>query len=109
MTSPYPHAEEGKRLRWLRLAEKFSSGLSFAIFMGWPQSVVSMLEAGKRRMSMKKAFELRERIPGFDPMWLWEGDARNLGFDLRKRIEAEEARERAMEARVAELSRKGAS
>jgi hypothetical protein len=29
-------------------------------------------------------------IPGFDPIWLWEGDKRGLAFDLRQRIEAED-------------------
>jgi hypothetical protein len=42
---------------------------------------------------MDKALQLRSKIPGFDPLWLWEGDKRGLSFDLRQRVEAEEAKE----------------
>jgi hypothetical protein len=89
----YPFAEQGRRLRWLRQAERIPTAVAFAARMGWPQSGVSQFESGKRRVPMDKAMQLRTRIPGFDPMWLWEGDKRGLAYDLRVRIEAEEAKE----------------
>lgn len=88
-----PFAEQGRRLRWLRQAEKFSTGSAFAAKVGWPQSGYSQFETGKRRVPLDKALQLAQRIPGFDPVWLWEGEKRGLGFDLRQRIEAEEAKE----------------
>jgi transcriptional regulator with XRE-family HTH domain len=89
----HPHWEEGRRLRWLRQAERIETASAFAVRVGWPQSGVSQFETGKRRVPMEKALQLRKKIPGFDPLWLWEGDKRGLSFDLRQRIEAEEARE----------------
>ena len=48
-----------------------------------------------RRVPLDKAKQLGAKIPGFGPIWLWEGDKRGLSFDLRKRIEDEEAKEQA--------------
>lgn len=89
----HPFWEQGRRLRWLRQAERIDTASAFAVRVGWPQSGVSQFETGKRRVPMDKALQLRKKIPGFDPLWLWEGDKRGLSFDLRQRIEAEEARE----------------
>ncbi|MEH2501212.1 transcriptional regulator with XRE-family HTH domain [Bradyrhizobium sp. AZCC 1578] len=89
----YPFAEQGRRLRWLRQAERIDTASAFAARIGWPQSGMSQFETGKRRVPMDKAIQLARKIPGFDPMWLWEGDKRGLSFDLRQRIEAEEAKE----------------
>jgi hypothetical protein len=89
----YPYADQGRRLRWLRQAEGFASGSAFAARLGWPQSGLSQFEVGLRRVPVDKAMELRRNFPGFDPMWLWDGDKRGLSFDLRQRIEAEEAKE----------------
>jgi hypothetical protein len=50
---------------------------------------------------MDKALQLRTKIPGFCPLWLWEGDAHGLSFDLLKRITAEQDREREMGDRLA--------
>jgi len=61
--------------------------------MNWPQSAVSQFETGARKVPLDKALQLRKSIPGFDPIWLWEGDKRGLSFDLRQRIEAHEAKE----------------
>jgi hypothetical protein len=89
----YPYADQGRRLRWLRQAERIPTAVAFAAFLHWPQSGMSQFESGKRRVPMDKAMQLRARIPGFDPVWLWEGDKRGLSYDLRVRIEAEEAKE----------------
>ena len=94
MSGDYPFAEQGKRLRWLRQAEGIRTATAFAAYIGWHQSGMSQFETGKRRVPMDKAMQLRAKIPGFDPIWLWEGDKRGLSFDLRKRIEEEEAGER---------------
>jgi hypothetical protein len=91
--SKYPFAEQGKRLRLLRQAERIPSGMAFATMVGWPQSSVSQFETGARRIPMDKVIQLRKWIPGFDPLWLWEGDKRGLSYDLRTRIEQEEAKE----------------
>ena len=88
-----PFAEQGRRLRWLRLAEGIRTGSAFATYLRWGQPGYSQFETGKRRVPMDKALELRAKIPGFDPLWLWEDDKRGLSFDLRRRIEAEEAKE----------------
>lgn len=89
----YPFADQGRRLRWLRQAERFPTAIGFAAFMNWRQSGMSQFETGLRQLPARKALELRTRILGFDPTWLWTGDKRGLSFDLRQRIEAEEARE----------------
>lgn len=92
------YADQGRRLRWLRQAERIETASAFAQSVGWPQSGVSQFETGKRRVPMDKAMQLKAKIPGFEPMWLWEGDKRYLGFDLRKRIDAEEAKEMAAQS-----------
>lgn len=84
------YAEEGNRLRLLRQAERVPTSYEWAIRLGWQQSALSQFETGDRRMPLEKALELRRLIPGFDPLWLWEGDKRGLSFDLRSRIEAQE-------------------
>lgn len=94
----YPYFEQGQRLRWLRQAEGKSTATAFAQAMGWPQSGVSQFEIGARRVPADKALQLRAKIPGFDPLWLWEGEKRGLSFDLRQRIEAEEAKEMATQS-----------
>ncbi len=94
----YPFAEQGRRLRMLRQAEGFPTATEFAGKVGWPQSGVSQFETGMREVPKAKALELRSKIPGFDPVWLWDGDKKGLSFDLRQRIEAEEAKEIALES-----------
>lgn len=89
-----PYAEEGRRLRWLRQAQQIGSTTAFAKWLGWAQSGVSMFETRTRRGRADKALQLRAKIPGFDPVWRWEGDKRGMSFDLLQRIEAEEAKER---------------
>lgn len=89
----YPFWEQGRRLRLLRLAERIATGSAFAKYVGWQQSGYSMFETGQRQVPRDKAIQLKAKIPGFDPIWLWEGDKRGLSFDLRQRIEAEEAKE----------------
>jgi len=87
------YADQGRRLRLLRQAEGIKTAVAFAARVGWAQSGISQFETGKRPIPRDKALKLREQIPGFDPLWLWEGDKRGLSFDLRQRIEAEEAKE----------------
>ena len=69
-------------------AEGIPTGQEFAEYLGWTQSGISQFESGERRVPMTKALQLRAKIPGFDPVWLREGDKRGLSLDLRKRIEA---------------------
>ena len=88
----YPFAEQGVRLRQLRLAERFNTVGAFADHLGWGQAGMSMFETGTRRVPTDKALQLRDQIPGFDPMWLWTGDKRGLSFDLRQRLDAEEGK-----------------
>ncbi len=95
-----PFAEDGRRFRLLRQAEGFKSASAFAQKLNWPQSGVSQFETGQRRVPADKALQLRKMIPGFDPLWLWEGDKKGLSFDLRRRIEEEEAKEEPEEASV---------
>lgn len=75
----------------MRLAERIPSGSDFARRVGWPQSSVSQFETGVRRVPRDKVLQLAQRVSGFSPMWLWEGDKSGLSFDLRKRIEEVEA------------------
>lgn len=89
----YPYFEQGRRLRWLRQAERIGTGTAFAEYVGWGQSGYSQFETGKRQVTQPKALQLRKKIVGFDPLWLWENDKRGLSYDLRVRIEAEEAKE----------------
>lgn len=88
-----PYFEQGQRLRWLRLAEGIPTGTAFAQRFNWPQSGISQFETGKRQVPRDKVLQLAGLIPGFDPLWLWEGDKRGLSFDLRSRIEQQEERE----------------
>lgn len=89
----YPFVDQGRRLRWLRQAERITTGSAFAAKVGWPQSGYSQFETGKRRVPLDKALQLAQKIPGFDPTWLWNGDKKGLSFDLRQRIDAEEAKD----------------
>jgi hypothetical protein len=98
----YQFWEQGRRLRLLRQAERIPTAVAFAKYVGWQQSGLSQFETGMRRVPMDKAMQLRLKIPGFDPIWLWDGDKRGLSFDLRRRIEAEEAKEE--DPRLAERS-----
>lgn len=88
-----PFFEQGRRLRWLRQAERVPSQVAFAKRLGWTQSGYNQFETGERRVPTDKVLQLSRVVPGFDPIWLWEGEKRGLSFDLRQRIEAEEAKE----------------
>jgi transcriptional regulator with XRE-family HTH domain len=91
--SKNPYFEQGRRLRWLRQAEGFKTGTAFARKLRWPQSGFSQFENGKRPVTRDKVMQLSREIPGFNAYWLWENDKRGLSFDMRQRIEAEEAKE----------------
>jgi len=97
-----PFFEQGRRLRWLRQAERINTGSQFAAKYNWPQSGYSQFETGKRRVPRDKVLQLAKLIAGFDPLWLWEGDKRGLSFDLRQRIDAEEAKENAAQSATGE-------
>lgn len=88
-----PYADQGRRLRWLRRAEGIRTASAFAAKYGWPQSGMSQFETGTREVPSAKVRQLSTQIPGFDPKYLWEGEKRGLSFDLRQRLEAEEAKE----------------
>jgi hypothetical protein len=88
-----PFEEQGRRLRLLRQAQRIRTGTEFARLMNWPQSGYSQFETGARSLPAAKVLQLSRTIPGFSPLWLWEGDKRGLAFDLLQRIEAEEAKE----------------
>jgi hypothetical protein len=83
----------------LRQAERIGTGSAFAVKFRWNQSGISQFETGKRQVPADKALQLAREIAGFDPLWLWTGDKRGLGFDLKQRIEAEEAKEALQSAR----------
>jgi hypothetical protein len=90
-----PFAEQGRRLRWLRQALRIPSGAAFAAKYGWAQSGYSQFETGARSVPRPKILQLRAQIPGFDPLYIWDGEKRGLSFPLLERIEAEEAKEMA--------------
>jgi hypothetical protein len=50
-----------------------------------------MYETGTRRVTRDGALTLYKKIPGFDPLWLWTGDERNLTLDLRQRLRQADA------------------
>lgn len=83
---------EAKRLRTLRKAEGFADSASrWAHYLGWTDTALSNYETGFRRVPRDAALQLYRKVPGFDPLWLWTGEKRGLGFDLRMRIETVEA------------------
>ena len=88
-----PYFEEGRRLRWLRQAEGIKTGTEFAARFNWGQPGYSQFETGHRRVPAGKVIQLVAQIPGFDPLYLWNGEKKGLSFDLRRRIEAEEAKD----------------
>ena len=90
---------EAQRFRLLRRAEGYDSGSAWANHLGWGQSAVSMYETGQRRVPRDAALHLMTKVPGFDPVWLWTGEKKNLSFDLRKRIEDIEGIEAAHRSR----------
>lgn len=94
-----PFFEQGRRLRWLRQALQFPTQQAFAKYVGWGdnQSGLSQFETGARRVPMDKAMQIRKKIEGFDPLWLWEDDKGGLSVRLLRLIEAEEAKEAAKE------------
>lgn len=80
-------------MRWLRLAEGYLTQTAFAARLGWPHAAVNQFEQGTRRVPADRALQIRRIIPGFDPLWLWTGEKQGLSFDLRRRIEVQEALE----------------
>ncbi len=81
---------EARRFRMLRRAEGYADSQSrFAQYLGWTDTALNNYETGFRRVPRDAALQLLHKIPGFDPVWLWTGDKKNLAFDLRKRIEAD--------------------
>src|SRR5258708_7039052 len=85
---------EARRMRTLRQAEGFGdSATRFARYLGWEPTALGNYENGFRRVPRDAALWLHKKIAGFDPLWLWTGERRGLSFDLRSRIEAEEAKD----------------
>lgn len=92
----YPFWEQGRRLRLLRQALQMPTQAAFAKYVGWGddnQTTVSNFESGLRSVPAHKALQIRKRIPGFDPLWLWEDDRTGMSPKLMMAIEAEEAKE----------------
>lgn len=91
---------EARRIRILRRAAGFGdSATRFARYLGWEPTALGNYENGFRRVPRDAALLLYRKIPGFDPIWLWTGEKRGLGFDLSQRIEAAEAEEEECEQR----------
>ena len=84
-------------MRALRRAEGFADSSSrWAHYLGWTDTALSNYETGFRRVPRDAALRLREKVPGFDPVWLWTGDERGLPVVLRDRLRKAEADERAL-------------
>jgi hypothetical protein len=82
-------------MRALRRAEGFADSASrWAKYLGWTDTALSNYETGFRRVPRDAALRLRQRVPGFDPLWLWEGEERGLPVALRDRLREAEAAER---------------
>jgi hypothetical protein len=79
-------------MRALRHAEGFGDNASrWARYLGLTQEALSNYETGFRRVSRDVALKLFQKVPGFDPIWLWTGDQERLGFQLRQRLREAEA------------------
>lgn len=99
-TSPRNHPE-ARRIRALRRAEGYGDNASrWAHFLGWTDTALSNYETGFRRVPRDAALKLYQKIPGFDPLWLWTGEERGLSLALRERLRQAEAAEEAEEART---------
>lgn len=83
-------------MRALRRAEGYGDSASrWAHFLGWTDTALSNYETGFRRVPRDAALKLHQKVPGFDPLWLWTGDEERLGFDLRRRVREAYAAEEA--------------
>ena len=81
-------------MRILRRAAGYGDNATrFARYLGWEPTALGNYESGFRRVPRDAALLLYRKIAGFDPLWLWTGEKRGLGFDLLKRIEEAEAEE----------------
>jgi hypothetical protein len=94
---------EAKRIRALRRAEGYGDNASrWAHYLGWTDTALSNYETGFRRVPRDAALKLYQKVPGFDPLWLWTGEERGLSLHLRDRLrkaladEEEEAETRVM-------------
>lgn len=84
-------------MRALRRAEGYADSASrWAHFLGLNFSALSNYETGFRRVPRDVALQIRRKVPGFDPLWLWEGEERGLSVALRDRLREAEAAERAL-------------
>lgn len=87
---------EARRMRALRRAEGFADSQSrFARYLGWNDSALNNYETGFRRVPRDAALKLYQKIPGFDPLWLWTGEEKGLTVELRDRLRKAEAEEEA--------------
>jgi hypothetical protein len=94
---------EARRMRALRRAEGYGDNASrWAHYLGWTDTALSNYETGFRRVPRDAALKLYQKVPGFDPLWLWTGEEKGLTLELRERLrkalldEEEEAETRAM-------------
>lgn len=92
-TDPKNHPE-ARRIRALRRAEGYGDSASrWAHYLGWTDTALSNYETGFRRVPRDAALKLYQKIPGFDPLWLWTGEERGLSLALRDRLREAEAAE----------------
>ena len=89
-------------MRALRRAEGFGDNASrWAKYLSLTDTALSNYETGFRRVPRDVALKLHQKVPGFDPLWLWTGDEERLGFDLRRRLREADAAEEAQNLRSA--------
>ena len=86
---------EAVRMRLLRRAEGYGDSASrWAKYLNLTDTALSNYETGFRRVPRDVALKLYQKVPGFNPVWLWTGDEVHLSFDLRQRLrEAQDAEE----------------
>jgi hypothetical protein len=103
-----PHDDpEAVRMRLLRHAEGYGEDRArWAAYLGLTYQAVSNYEIGQRRVPRDVALTLYQKIPGFNPIWLWTGEEQHLAFDLRQRIRAAQVEAVARAERAERISRR---
>lgn len=76
----------GNRLKLLRHVLGVSQ-VEFAASIDTHVTAISNIEHGRRGLPTAVALRIKRRW-GIDPLWLWEGDTRNLPYQLARDLEA---------------------